>query len=258
MKSGLKITNSCPPINFGAFFLLLFWHAFGYECFLLFSQGFKIWFLWSAILLLVFCIVFKMEVLCLQSSDFYMCFYFQIQCLLASIACQTLRVTSFWRATGCTSWLWMGLALSQAQSSRLLEWNIFIYRFINFDFHVRWLISVSWLCIQVRYKNDCEELFGRILDYSNVASSVEGGICIRQSQEIWNKLYPDEPYDFDLTRALSTGPNWKFFPVEKYTKYDLVSAVKRQSPFYYQVCCCLLILINFGFLINQISSILLV
>ncbi|KAJ9177456.1 hypothetical protein P3X46_012674 [Hevea brasiliensis] len=96
-----------------------------------------------------------------------------------------------------------------------------------------------WHCHRlnpVRYKNDSEELFGRILDNSNVVSSVQGGICIKQTQEIWNKLYPDEPYNFDLTRALSTTTNEKFLAVEKYTNYDLVSAVKRQSPFYYQVC----------------------
>lgn len=86
----------------------------------------------------------------------------------------------------------------------------------------------------MRYKTDCEDLFGRILDNSNVVSSVKG-ICGKQTQEIWNKLYPDEPYEFDLTRALSATTNEKLLANEKCTKYDLVSAVKRQSPFYYQV-----------------------
>ncbi|WCJ32038.1 hypothetical protein M5689_013483 [Euphorbia peplus] len=88
-----------------------------------------------------------------------------------------------------------------------------------------------WHCHRlnpVRYKTDCEEFFGRMLDNSNVVSSVEGN-CWKETEEKWNSRYPDEPYVFDLTRALSGATN------EKCTQYDLVSAVKRQSTFYYQV-----------------------
>ncbi|XP_022751143.1 glycine-rich domain-containing protein 1-like [Durio zibethinus] len=94
-----------------------------------------------------------------------------------------------------------------------------------------------WHCHRlnpVRYKCDCEELYGRILDNSNVVSSLQG-TCKRQTEEIWNRLYPDEPYDFDLIKALSENASETLSGLEKHTKYDLISAVKRQSPFFYQV-----------------------
>lgn len=86
--------------------------------------------------------------------------------------------------------------------------------------------------IQLRYKSDCVELYGKILDYSDVVSSVKG-VCKKQTEEIWNRFYPDERYDFDL--AFSEAVNEKISTLEKCTNYDLVSAVKRQSPFFYQV-----------------------
>ncbi|KAB5524480.1 hypothetical protein DKX38_022229 [Salix brachista] len=86
---------------------------------------------------------------------------------------------------------------------------------------------------QLRYKSDCVELYGKILDYSDVVSSVKG-VCKKQTEEIWNRFYPDERYDFDL--AFSEAVNEKISTLEKCTNYDLVSAVKRQSPFFYQGC----------------------
>ncbi|KAK4585024.1 hypothetical protein RGQ29_022620 [Quercus rubra] len=94
-----------------------------------------------------------------------------------------------------------------------------------------------WHCHRlnpVQYKTDCEKLYGQILDNSNVVSSVQGN-CKRQTEEIWNRMYPEEPYNFNITHALSENVSQMLSGLEKYTKYDLVSAVKRQSPFFYQV-----------------------
>ena len=81
----------------------------------------------------------------------------------------------------------------------------------------------------MRYKTDCEELYGRVLDNSGVLSSVNGS-CNLQTENLWKRLYPMEPYDLDSDKAISE-------PVleKRTTTYDLVSAVKRQCPFYYQV-----------------------
>ncbi|XP_056863090.1 glycine-rich domain-containing protein 1 isoform X2 [Raphanus sativus] len=90
-----------------------------------------------------------------------------------------------------------------------------------------------WHCHRlnpVRYKSDCEQFYGRVLDVSGVVSSVNGN-CKLKTEELWKKLYPEEPYDLDLDKVVSE----KISDLEKCTKYDLVSAVKRQSPFYYQV-----------------------
>lgn len=87
---------------------------------------------------------------------------------------------------------------------------------------------------QVRYKSDCEEFYGRILDNFDVVSTVQG-ICSRQTEEIWNKLYPDETYNSDLINLLPEDISERIARLEKSTNYDLISAVKRQSPFFYQV-----------------------
>lgn len=88
--------------------------------------------------------------------------------------------------------------------------------------------------IQVQYKTDCEELYGKILDNSNVVSSVQGS-CKNKTEEIWNRLYQEEPYNLNLQNALSVDMSERISRLDKCTKYDLVSAVKRQSPFFYQV-----------------------
>ncbi|KAG6577614.1 Glycine-rich domain-containing protein 1, partial [Cucurbita argyrosperma subsp. sororia] len=96
-----------------------------------------------------------------------------------------------------------------------------------------------WHCHRlnpVRYKSDCEELYGKILDNSNVVSTL-GSSCLRETEEVWNELYPEEPFNFNFnpTGEYQEDALKVLSGLEKYTKYDLVSAVKRQSPFFYQV-----------------------
>ena len=94
-----------------------------------------------------------------------------------------------------------------------------------------------WHCHRlnpVRYKTDCEELYGKILDNSNVVSSFQGS-CKSKTEEIWNCLYPEEPYIFNLQKALSEDISERNSKLDNCTKYDLVSAVRRQCPFFYQV-----------------------
>nr|DAD40855.1 TPA_asm: hypothetical protein HUJ06_015178 [Nelumbo nucifera] len=94
-----------------------------------------------------------------------------------------------------------------------------------------------WHCHRlnpVQYKADCEEFYGRILDNHNVVSTIQGA-STKKTEEIWNRLYPEEPYKLDLSISLSKNIDEKFPEALRCTKYDLVSAVKRQSPFFYQV-----------------------
>lgn len=93
---------------------------------------------------------------------------------------------------------------------------------------------MTLLSLQIRYKTDCEELYGRILDNHNVVSSVKV-ISQMETEEIWKHLYPNEPYDLDSARAVSDNNPAQILKSEKGSTYDLVSAVKRQSPFFYQV-----------------------
>ncbi|XP_057963215.1 glycine-rich domain-containing protein 1-like [Malania oleifera] len=94
-----------------------------------------------------------------------------------------------------------------------------------------------WHCHRlnpVQYKSDTEKLYGRVLDNYNVVSSIQG-ISKEETEEIWNGLYPEEPYHLDLTTPFLEDVSEKFSAAEKFIKYDLATAVKRQRPFFYQV-----------------------
>lgn len=108
--------------------------------------------------------------------------------------------------------------------------------FINFiqTYYLGTERSDSLFVLQVRYKTDCKKFYGRILDNCNVVSSIEG-VSGRETKEIWKRLYPDEPYSFDPNTSCWDETLEKSADAEKHTTYDLVSAIERQSPFYYQV-----------------------
>ncbi|KAL8143018.1 hypothetical protein V2J09_016050 [Rumex salicifolius] len=94
-----------------------------------------------------------------------------------------------------------------------------------------------WHCHRlnpVRYVSECKELFGRLLDSRHVVSSVEG-YSKKKTEEIWGEMFPDEPYELDFTKAALEDAQMETLQGEKITDYDLVSAVERQSSFYWQV-----------------------
>ncbi|KAI3910918.1 hypothetical protein MKW98_022605 [Papaver atlanticum] len=94
-----------------------------------------------------------------------------------------------------------------------------------------------WHCHRlnpVTYKTDCEEFYGQVLDNVNVISKVQGE-STKQTEEIWNQLYPSEPYELDLRGTFADETSEILSDAPESTKYDLVSAVKRQSSFFYQV-----------------------
>ncbi|XP_058071138.1 uncharacterized protein LOC131220193 [Magnolia sinica] len=84
--------------------------------------------------------------------------------------------------------------------------------------------------LKVQYKTDCEKFYGRILDNRNVVSVVEG-TSKQKTAKIWSSRYPEEPYELAFNITFSEGG------AEKFSKSvdDLVSAVRRQSVFFYQL-----------------------
>jgi Glycine-rich domain-containing protein-like len=86
----------------------------------------------------------------------------------------------------------------------------------------------------VQYKNDCERVYGKILDSRNVESSIQAK-SKRKSEEMWAQLYPDEPFELDN----STVSPHKIVDINAGAAgnitYNLVSAANRQCSFYYQV-----------------------
>ncbi|MCL7027143.1 hypothetical protein MKW94_019351, partial [Papaver nudicaule] len=94
-----------------------------------------------------------------------------------------------------------------------------------------------WHCHRlnpVRYKTDCEEFYGQILDNVNVISKIHGA-STKQTEEIWNQLYPNELYELDLRGSFADETSEILSHAPESTTYDLVSAVKRQNSFFYQV-----------------------
>ncbi|XP_074308930.1 glycine-rich domain-containing protein 2-like [Silene latifolia] len=94
-----------------------------------------------------------------------------------------------------------------------------------------------WHCHRLnplRYKFDCEKLYGRTLGNQNVISSVQA-TSKSKTEEIWNRMYPEEPYELDMTKPFSEDDLQKGSENAKFTKYDLLAAVKRQMSFTYQM-----------------------
>ncbi|CAH9086851.1 unnamed protein product [Cuscuta epithymum] len=80
-------------------------------------------------------------------------------------------------------------------------------------------------------------LYGTILDNYHVASSTKG-MSKGETEKVWKQLYPSEPFELEIGRALSCHePSQTSAQHIKCMSndYDLVSAVKRQSSFFMKV-----------------------
>ncbi|XP_020673788.1 glycine-rich domain-containing protein 1-like [Dendrobium catenatum] len=95
-----------------------------------------------------------------------------------------------------------------------------------------------WHCHRlnpIQYKKDCEEFYGKVLDSKNVASTLQDK-SKHLTAEIWANFYPNEPFELDWRSPLTGTTLNNHTETLNTITYDLVSAVKRQSSFYYQVC----------------------
>ncbi|EOA12726.1 hypothetical protein CARUB_v10028152mg [Capsella rubella] len=118
---------------------------------------------------------------------------------------------------------WLPLLAKYSESSDILEGPLVP------PLDCEWV----WHCHRlnpVRYIVDCHILYEKVLDNSGVTSSTSGS-CKLQTENLWKELYPMEPYELDMVKANSERVDLS--TLEKYTTYDLVSAVNTQSSFYY-------------------------
>ncbi|KAI3751925.1 hypothetical protein L2E82_23019 [Cichorium intybus] len=121
---------------------------------------------------------------------------------------------------------WLPL-LAKHSKCKVREWQLVV------PLDCEWI----WHCHRlnpVQYVADCKELFDRILDPCDIVISSVEGTCKKKTQEFWNKMHPKEPYELKLDNFFDNDIENKLISSPS-TKYDLVSAVKRQSSFYYQV-----------------------
>jgi len=135
-------------------------------------------------------------------------------------------------------WIWHCHRLNPVSLSTEPKMTYKFSLFVNL-FSERIVVSRHYpfqhLC-QVRYKTDCTELYGRILGNSNVLSSTQG-TSKEESEKIWDSMYPSEPYELVGPNNYSLQGFAENFLEAKQstTNYDLISAVKRQNTFFYQV-----------------------
>ncbi|KAD4586251.1 hypothetical protein R6Q59_035404 [Mikania micrantha] len=139
---------------------------------------------------------------------------------------------------------------SELYNGRVLEQAIFRYKYCWLPLlakHSRSKVSDSqlvvpldcewiWHCHRlnpVRYMGDCKEMYGIILDPCGVVISSVEGYCSRVTEELWNTLYPHEPYQLQCLHL--NDAKSRLHMSSPTTKYDLASAVNRQTSFYNQV-----------------------
>uniref|UniRef100_R7W9P0 Glycine-rich domain-containing protein 1 n=1 Tax=Aegilops tauschii TaxID=37682 RepID=R7W9P0_AEGTA len=94
-----------------------------------------------------------------------------------------------------------------------------------------------WHCHRLnptRYIKDCKRLYGRILDSKNVRSSIQAKSKDRL-EKVWTELYPGEPFELEYSGSPSDDSVYVGDETAGGVSYDLISAVKRQSTFVYQV-----------------------
>ncbi|PWA53562.1 glycine-rich domain-containing protein-like protein [Artemisia annua] len=122
---------------------------------------------------------------------------------------------------------WLPL-LAKHSRSKVCEWQLVV------PLDCEWI----WHCHRlnpVRYMSDCKELFGLIIDPCGVVISSVDGTSKKKTEVLWNTMYPEEPYELDMDDCFDDNDTKNKLMASPSTKYDLVSAVNRQSSFYYQV-----------------------
>ncbi|KAJ0547139.1 putative Glycine-rich domain-containing protein [Helianthus annuus] len=131
------------------------------------------------------------------------------------------------RAVFRYKYCWLPLLAKYTSRSKISEWRLVV------PLDCEWI----WHCHRlnpVRYMSDCKELFGIILDPCGVVISSVEGSCKKETEALWNAMYPEEPYVLDFDDCFPNDTQNRLASSLS-TKYDLVSAVERQSSFYYQV-----------------------
>ena len=96
-------------------------------------------------------------------------------------------------------------------------------------------------CCQVHYREYCTSRFGRVIDYPLLPDVASESFAQERCKRLWSIVYPKEP--FDIMESLCKLPgsfatSSQVFPIEEFNGLELeelVSAVARQSSFYYQV-----------------------
>ncbi|KAL2903898.1 Glycine-rich domain-containing protein 2 [Bienertia sinuspersici] len=83
----------------------------------------------------------------------------------------------------------------------------------------------------IRYKTECENRYGRVLDNHNIILSTQG-TSRSKTKEIWNTIFSKNPMNFTIIENFQLSRKSDEGAI--FTGYDLVSAVGRQDYSYYK------------------------
>ncbi|CAO2142468.1 unnamed protein product [Urochloa humidicola] len=159
----------------------------------------------------------------------------------ADLVAAALRQLEFLAAVDRRRWLYEGPLLDRAIRRYIACWLPLLAKHTQapvvdgplvVPLDCEWI----WHCHRlnpVQYIRDCKKVYSRILNNDNVESST-GTKSKIQSEKVWNELYPEEPFELEYISSSETTMDVDAGAIEGIS-YDLVSAVKRQSSFYYQV-----------------------
>ena len=120
--------------------------------------------------------------------------------------------------------LWLPLASKEQPDNGVERDNSFLAAPLD----IAWVWHVHMLA-PIHYEQDCLTIVSKLVDHTTLSNDQrEDGL--RKAKRIWNKLYPMEPFEVDLSQFPAEITEYK-----SKIQYNLEHACYRQSKFYYQV-----------------------
>ena len=118
------------------------------------------------------------------------------------------------------------LPLLAQNATRTEKW--FIALNIAAPLDIAWVWHVHMLS-PVSYQRDCNEIVAALVDHKILVGEqrYEGLV---KARALWEKLYPEEPFEVDLTAPVCDAPDF-----QSRIEYDIEAACARQRVFNYQV-----------------------
>ena len=81
----------------------------------------------------------------------------------------------------------------------------------------------------VSYQRDCNEIVATLVDHKILVGEQRDKGLVK-ARALWEKLYPEEPFEVDLTAPVCDAPDF-----QSRIEYDIEAACARQRVFNYQV-----------------------
>ena len=118
------------------------------------------------------------------------------------------------------------LPLLAQYTTRTKKW--FIALNIAAPLDIAWVWHVHMLS-PVSYQRDCNEIVATLVDHKILVGEQRYKGLVK-ARTLWEKLYPEEPFEVDLTAPVCDAPDF-----QSRIEYDIEAACARQRVFNYQV-----------------------